>query len=310
VPAGAGIELHVRSGNTEDPDDTWSDWHEVEGDFSGQITCPPARFLQWKAVLSRGRGGKGPELISVEAAYLRQNLPPILAGVTVHRPGDVVAGGGGGMYDPTVKQTLPGGIDVTYSIESGAPPEQGVPVLLRGVRTASWEAVDPNGDALEFDVYLRAEDESDWKLIEEGLSGRNLHTWDTVAMTDGTYRLKVTATDRRSNPPESALETSAESQPFVVDHTPPVISRLDIDLSSGTLTVEGEAGDELSQIVFVDVSVDYGPWRPAFAADGMFDSREEPFRFVAEGLEAGEHTVSVRASDRSGNPAVARRVWR
>ena len=52
---GAGsVALFTRSGNTEKPDDSWSDWAgpytRKEGDA---IKSPPARFLQWRAVLSR-----------------------------------------------------------------------------------------------------------------------------------------------------------------------------------------------------------------------------------------------------------------
>jgi len=308
VPAGAGVELLARSGNTADPDETWSEWERVPGDGGGQVACSPARFLQWKASLRRGSHSAGPELLSVEAAYLRENLPPLIPAVTVHEPGDVVRGAAGGMDSSPMTQTLPGGVDVTYSRNSSAPPDRELPVLLRGVRTASWDALDPNGDALAFDVFLKSDDEEDWKLLDEDVFGRTLHTWDTQAMTDGVYRLKVTATDRRSNSLESALTASAVSQPFTVDHTPPVFSRIDMASTPSGLEVSGVVEDSASQVLFVDVSVDYGPWVPAFAEDGMFDSRGESFRLVVEGLDSGEHAVSVRAADRSGNPAVVRRL--
>ncbi len=310
VPAGAGVEFFARSGNTGDPDATWSEWTPVAGRGGGQIVSPSARFLQWKAVLSRGSRGAGPELLSVEAAYLRENLPPLVSSVTVYEPGDVVTGPAGGANDSSVSQTLPGGVEVTYSLDPVASPDRELPVLLRGMRTASWEALDPNGDALSFDIYLKSDDEEDWKLVEESVLRRTLHTWDTAAMTDGVYRLKVKATDRQSNPKESTLTASAESPPFTVDHTPPEFTRVDVSSSAGGLTVSGVVTDAASQVMFVDVSVDYGAWRPAFADDGMFDSCSESFRLVIEGLEEGEHAVSVRAADRSGNPVVVRKLSR
>ncbi len=81
-------------------------------------------------------------------------------------------------------------------------------------------------------------------------------------------------------------------------------------MSAGMLTVSGVVTDASSQVMFVDVSVDYGAWKPAFADDGMFDSRSESFRLVVEGLEEEEHAVSVRAADRSGNPVVVRKLSR
>jgi len=309
VPAGAGVELLTRSGNTGDPDETWSEWTPVAGRGGGQIVSPSARFLQWKARLSRGSRGAGPELLSVETAYLRENLPPLVSSVTVYEPGDVVTGPAGGTNDSSASQTLPGGVEVTYSLDPIASPDRELHVLLRGMRTASWEALDPNGDVLSFDLYLKSDDEEDWKLVEEGVLRRTLHTWDTAAMTDGVYRLRVKATDRQSNPKESSLEASAESPPFIVDHTPPEFTRVDVS-SARELTVSGVVTDAASQVMFVDVSVDYGDWRPAFADDGMFDSRSESFRLVIEGLEEGEHAVSVRAADRSGNPVVVRKLSR
>ena len=102
----------------------------------------------------------------------------------------------------------------------------------------------------------------------------------------------------------------AVSQPFTVDHTPPAFSEVEAASTRDGLTVTGVVEDSASHVLFVDVSVDYGPWVPAFPEDGMFDSRDEAFRLVVEGIEDGEHTVSVRAVDRAGNPAVARRLVR
>ena len=310
VPDGAGLEFFARSGNTADPDETWSDWSPVPGTGGGQTACPPARFLQWKARLTRGARGAGPELLSATAAYLRENLPPLIAAVTVHEPGDVASGMAGGADATSASQTLPGGVEVTYSVGNETEAGRELPVLLRGMRTASWDALDPNGDALTFDVFVKADDEDDWKLMEEDVSGRTIHTWDTQAMTDGAYRLKVTATDRRSNPKEQALTASAVSQPFTVDHTPPEFSRVEVSSNADGMTVSGVVEDSASRVMFVDVSVDYGPWTPAFAEDGMFDSRSESFRLLVEGLKDGEHAVSVRAADRPGNPVVVRRLSR
>lgn len=310
TPGGSQVELLTRSGNTSDPDETWSEWTAVSGDGTGPVSCPPARFLQWKAQLVRGSGSVTPTLFSVEAAYLRENLPPLLGSLVVHEPGDVVAGQGGGNDATSASQTLPGGIEVSYSVDTSTPSERGLPVLLRAVRTASWDALDPNGDALTFDIYVRADDEDDWKLLEGDVLRRTLHTWDTQTMTDGTYRLRVTATDRQSNPEETTLETSVVSQPFVVDHTPPRISDVRVEVDGDGLTVAGSAEDTASPVMFVDVSVDYGEWAPAFAADGMFDSRSESFRLTLEDTGPGEHVVAVRAVDRHGNPVVVRRVTR
>lgn len=309
TPSGSEVAVSVRSGNTADPDDTWSDWHEVDGDGSGPIECPPAQYLQWRADLTRGSGAVTPVLYSVEAAYVRENRAPLVRSVVVHESGDVVAGSAAGGDMSSASQTLPGGLEVSYSLDASAPSGRDLPVLLRGVRTASWEALDPNGDSLVFDLYLRSDDEDEWKRFEEGIRHRTLHTWDTSAMTDGTYRLRVTACDALSNPADLALEGSEVSQPFVVDHTPPSVEGVQVETVRDGLVVSGRAVDSASAIAFVDVSVDYGEWTAAFSVDGIYDSRSESFSARID-VVPGEHAVAVRAVDRHGNPTVVRKVVR
>src|SRR5262252_8091124 len=51
------IELQTRTGNSERPDTTWSDWSAAYTDASGsQISSPKARFIQWRAVLKGPAG--------------------------------------------------------------------------------------------------------------------------------------------------------------------------------------------------------------------------------------------------------------
>src|SRR5438067_8222717 len=88
TPAGARVELYTRSGNTETPDDTWSQWSSPYTNPEGSpVTSPKARYLQWRAVLT-GQGD-GPVLTSVTAAYLQRNLRPQVRSITVHPPGIV-----------------------------------------------------------------------------------------------------------------------------------------------------------------------------------------------------------------------------
>jgi hypothetical protein len=89
---GAGAaQISTRSGNTSRPDDTWSDWSAPYSVADGSpITSPAARYLQWRAVLTRPAGSSAaPELTSVTVAYLPRNLRPAVSGVTVPPPGVV-----------------------------------------------------------------------------------------------------------------------------------------------------------------------------------------------------------------------------
>lgn len=308
-PPGSGVRMWARSGNTGEPDETWSQWLEIKGDNEGSIPAPPAMFLQWKAELMRSRGD-GPALRAVEVAYLRMNMAPKLRSVTVFSPGEGSVDYGGDHLDGELRQVLPGGIEVTYSLERGQRSTPGVlPQMVGGVRTAAWDAVDPDGDALSFDLWLKAEDEKRWHRVEDRID-RRVHTWDTQSVPDGTYRIKVVATDRPGNPEALAIADSMMSDPFIVDNAAPEIRQLTVLRKNGGIVIEGAAEDALNPIARVECALDYGEWRPAFAGDGMFDSLSETFRLELECAEDREHTVAARAIDRAGNLSVERAVLR
>ena len=77
----------------------------------------------------------------------------------------------------------------------------------------------------------------------------------------------------------------------------------------GTFELTGTATDEHSRVVRIEVSRNAGDWEPVFPVDGMLDSPEEPFRYVTEVLDAGEHVFVFAATDEtehtgSGKPVV------
>src|SRR5207244_12071011 len=87
--SGTRVELFTRSGNTETPDDTWSNWSSAYTHADGtSITSPKARYLQWRTVMT-GTKTETPVLTSVMTAYLQRNLRPTVRSLTVHPPGIV-----------------------------------------------------------------------------------------------------------------------------------------------------------------------------------------------------------------------------
>jgi hypothetical protein len=71
-------------------------------------------------------------------------------------------------------------------------------------------------------------------------------------------------------------------------------------------TVEDSSG----MIRRADVSVDSGEWRTVFPEDGIADSPREVYALELPLEGAGEHTISLRAIDGSGNVSSARVVVR
>jgi hypothetical protein len=59
-----------------------------------------------------------------------------------------------------------------------------------------------------------------------------------------------------------------------------------------------------------DVSVDGGAWRTVIPEDGIADSPHELYALDLPINGAGEHTISLRAFDASGNMGSARVVVR
>ena len=79
---GAGnVDLLARSGNVDNPDRNWSPWKPVDLQKDPVLNVPPARFVQWKAVLHAG--ASAPRVDSVLLNYLPKNVAPDFDDVTV-----------------------------------------------------------------------------------------------------------------------------------------------------------------------------------------------------------------------------------
>ena len=79
------FDLFARSGNVDNPDRNWSPWQKVNfGANEGKLNIPPARFVQWKAVLFAGT--PAPVVNSVTLNYLPKNVAPEISDIAV-QPG-------------------------------------------------------------------------------------------------------------------------------------------------------------------------------------------------------------------------------
>ena len=175
-------------------------------------------------------------------------------------------------------------------------------------RTIVWNADDPNGDKLTFTVSFRAADEKLWKTLKEDVEETRL-TWETEAVPDGHYRIRVVATDAPSNPGKRAMTTERISRLVLVDNTRPVVKPLAVRRTGrGAVEVTTTATDAASRLVSAAYSVDAKTWQPLNSTDGLLDEKSESFRFRLTDLKPGEHTVTVRVVDQAGNTAAAKTV--
>ena len=220
---------------------------------------------------------------------------------------------GGFALEPVPKPPLPQqtslgsilGSNDKKDMPSLPPPSSQVRVTERpGLRTAAWKAEDPNGDELLFSIHYRAEGEKDWRLLEEKRKDA-FYSWDSTAWIDGTYYLKVEASDIDANPAGMALTGSEVSRAFLVDNTPPQFEGLKASVQRGKVIVEGRVIDATSRVYGVEYSVGGKDWFTVLPTDRLFDSKEETLRVEIADLPKGAHTILLHAMDELGNPVAA-----
>ena len=301
---GNRIEVFTRTGNTETPDDTWSAWSAAYTNAEGSsITSPKARYLQWRAVLT-GKG-EGPVLTSVTAAYLQRNLRPQVRTITVH-PAGIVFQKPFSTGDPELagfddQSTPERKLAAAAGQQPGSSSALGRRTYQKGLQTLVWKADDENDDDLVYDVLYRREGETSWKTLRKA-TGDAILVWDTTTIPNGTYFVKIVASDAPSNPSGTALAGELDSSAFEVDNSAPSITVSSVRVDRGRTIVTFDVRDDHSPIQRVEFSQDGQRWRGVFPVDGIADSRDEHYDLAVEG-ELGDRGLTLRASDSMNNSA-------
>ncbi len=294
---GAGnVELQTRSENGERPDTTWSEWSTAYRNADGtQVTSPRARFIQWRATLHGGDAGAAARMEDATLAYLPRNVAPEVLSITSLPFGIGLQQGAQIQVDPNIESS---GLDPSlFGAVVQVPPRR---IFQRGARSFQWQAEDRNGDTLEYAIYYRALNETTFRLLKDRLRD-NFYTIDGATLADGRYIIKITASDAPENAAGEALSGERLSEPVDIDNTPPVVRVAAGQLASGATAIAFDVDDATGKIKRADFSADGGPWIPLFPDDGIADSGHERYSVALRALAAGEHTVSLRAFDSSGN---------
>jgi len=306
APPGTEVRLQTRSGNTSTPDTTWTDWSPAATRAAGEtIRSERARFLQLRVTLA-GRGGATPTVEAVEAAYQQQNLRPVVKSVTVHPPGEAFQKPISVSGEPEILGLEPDPLSDRAAAQRtapGSPPAIAFSRRLyqRGLRTFSWQAEDPNGDALLFDVQYRAIGDERWRPLRSGLV-EPVFAWDTATAPNGRYMVRIVASDSPDNPPALALTGSKDSASFEIDNAPPSLTAA-LDRGRIRVTVR----DDASPVRKLEMSIDAGRWEEVRPVDGIADSLEESYEIpLPPARGAGPRIVVLRAADSLGNVATAR----
>ena len=296
TPEGTAISFATRTGNTEKPNSTWNDWSEELTDSeSSQIASPAARYIQWRAKLTTSATSETPVLKKVTVASVQSNTEPRFTSIEVRRGGAPESPGPPeGVRRPresrTPSNSNSGGDGTKY--------------------TASWKVKDENSDTLQFNVYYRGIDETNWKLLKEELK-QTSYALDTTLMSDGRYVIKVSATDKLSNPPNFAKSTEKVSDPFDIDNSQPTVTEITATANEDqTYQITCTAADPFSYIQKAVYKIDSDEhWQVIFPDDGIFDSKRETLVLHTNSLPAGEHTITIRVTDAAGNTGVGRATF-
>jgi hypothetical protein len=179
----AGIE--TRSGNTAEPDATWSDWQPTHSNDLGElsIVSPSTRYLQYRVRVQQSPNSstKTPYVSRVEVIYRASNSAP----------------------------------DVAIGLPQGG-------AFWNGTKKITWNGKDPNNDTLQYNVEVSSDDGKNWKRVGAKDLKTMSVDWDTKKNPDGTYRVRVLVDDALANAddPKSA---EAVSLPLTIDNTAPVV---------------------------------------------------------------------------------------
>jgi hypothetical protein len=307
-PGRSVLRLAVRSGNTAEPDETWSPWRKLErgsGRAGVQTGVPPARWLQVRVDLSARGGADSARLRALEVAYLPRNRAPQIQSLTVDpagvvwvrgpqqssgRLGPLVVG------DPVARRTV---AEITRRRSTNAIRK----AYEAGARTFSWKAVDPDGDRLSYKLELQREYDEHWFPLVDGLT-EQFFSWDARGMPDGLYRVRLTVDDAADNPSGGDLSDRRIGDLFRVDNTRPSVGELEVEPVESGLQVEFVALDPGGSVAALEVARDGGEWEPLYPLDGVADSAEERYELVidtGEEVPAAGHSLAVRVTDSAGN---------
>lgn len=268
------LELMSRSGNTKEPDDTWSAW-SAPLRAPGRLANPAARFIQVRA-----RWGLDPNavLTRVEIPFVTDNQRAVVTRIDAGSDKSV----GDGM------------------VASGGP----VTGRSNTELSLDWSVDNPDKDTLRYRIYYRLVGKSNWYdlLPTDEVLTKTSYKWDTSALPEGRYRIRIAASDEPANPPDRVTRHELESGVVIIDNTPPTL----IDLELVGKRLRGRAVDGVGPIQRIEVSVaGTNDWIPLSPLDSIFDEASEGFDVsLADWLPAGRRIVAVRAYDAANNYVV------
>ncbi len=307
--SGGTIGLETRSGNVNNPQNSWSPWSKVDvTDQGGAIQAPAARFLQYRLTINKAAATEcSPEVSAVDIPFLPKNIAPRVQQIEIapfnyRQPASstllersVTASGS------PITLTLPAVGQKKSAASSLSLEPSGAATLQysKGYVTARWNASDANGDSLMYKVEIREKNGGRWQLLKDKLQDR-FFSFDSTAHPDGQYVLRITASDLPGNTPAKALTSFMDSDPFTIDNTPPQVEDLKSSSDGKQRRISFTAKDALSWIDKAEYSVDGADWVMLEPVNKVTDSQTLSYQFDAP---TGQ-PIAIRIFDEDDNATV------
>lgn len=270
------VEFETRSGNTEEPDESWEAWSAPVA-APTKITSAPARYLQVRA---RFRQDPSAVVREVKVAFVTDNLKATITDIEVENASSRA------FSEPDDKLVSSGG-------PMAGKPEQEVEL--------SWEVDNPDKDALRYRLWYSPLDQGQWFPLTEPNEQwtKSSYTWDTSDLPEGKYRVRIEASDELANAPARVKRHQLESHVIVVDNTPPVLEIIQVNGRAAQVRVT----DGVGPIARLEVAVaGTDEWFPFDPTDGVFDDPSESFELDLSAVSpSGPALLTIRAYDQESN---------
>jgi len=198
---------------------------------SGNISVPDATWSDWQNLKSLSDGQM--QVVSPDSRYLQYKV--LLSGNA--NPSSAFAR-----------------VEISYRTENQPPvvtltaPKSGV--FWKGKKSITWTGTDPDKDTLLYNVSLLTPDKQ-WKEVSDEPLKDSPFSLDTTKWADGSYQLKITASDILSNPLHPKTAT-VQTLPFIIDNTPPVITGSRVEVRNKIRYINADVSDATSPVVGVE----------------------------------------------------------
>lgn len=303
-PSGCEIKLYTRTGNTEKPNRTWSNWSSAYIHNEGEnIQNQDARFCQWKLELFSQNKNVTAKVKKVSISYLQQNLPPEIDRITIYPAGEYY-------QDSDVDfEAKTSSLSEVLGSSSDSKPQKrnqflGRKSYRKGYQTVNWQVIDYNNDKLIYHLWYRAENDRTWKKLSRNWQS-TAFSWDTERFPDGIYYLKLAASDSLTNPYDFYRSTEKISDPFIIDNTGPQIINSSVEKKSSQNIIAFTVEDQFNPIDKVFYSIDGEEWKLLYPIDNISDSKMEKF-VIKTTQSKGSHSVVIKAMDAINNMGFGR----